>query len=126
MKRAVALADIPVLPLELVRRLPGADDCQEYDAGVYFLWLDDNLQYIGMSKQICNRINMHEYAKRVGDSVISGHKTIPFDSYTFLLCERGNAFNVPRAIRERLQTFERAYIAHFQPPFNELGADRRS
>jgi hypothetical protein len=104
-------AHIPILPLEDLRALPEAGD---FDAGVYFLWLRDDLQYIGKSRQICYRLQLQEQSNLYG-----GIKRIPFDRHTCIVVEGGRVRSDD--LDDRLKPLERAYIAHYQPPFNFIG-----
>jgi hypothetical protein len=104
-------AGIAILPLEDLRKLP---ECKDYDAGVYFLWLKDELQYIGKSTQICYRLQLQEQANRHG-----GIKRIPFDRHTCIVVESDRIRS--GRLDEKLQPLERAYIAHYQPPYNFIG-----
>jgi len=96
------LADVQILPLEQLRALPA--EFGDYDGGIYFLWLGEELQYIGKSRQLCNRLNYHK---------------VKFDRCTLLLIvsdERIHDFSKD----PEMQRLERAYIAHYQPPHNCL------
>lgn len=110
-KMARVYAHIPILSLDKLRKLP---ECDDFDAGVYFLWLKDDLQYIGKSTQICYRLQLQEQGNRYG-----GIKHIPFDRHTCIVVESGRLRSP--GLDDKLQPLERAYIAHYQPPFNFLG-----
>lgn len=98
------LKHIQVLTLDDLRKLP---PCGEFDAGIYFLWLRDELQYIGKSGHIWNRIIAHERKRR-----------IRFDRHTVVVVETGPICS--EDLREKLIPLERAYIAHYEPPCNCL------
>lgn len=65
--------------------------------GVYFLWRDDELLYIGRTFLFGQRIGMHEFKAQ-----------IPFDSCSVIVCAEPLS-------REDL---EQAYIRAFTPPYN--------
>jgi hypothetical protein len=111
-------ADVEIFPIDVLRILPACDD---FDAGVYFLWKDDELQYIGKSRQICYRLQLQEQANAYGKWRTHHMKTIPFDRHTCIVVESGRIIGDIHALERKLQRLERAYIAHFQPPFNYLG-----
>lgn len=104
------IADVPILALDELRRLPQSNSL---DGGIYFLWSKDQLQYIGKSRQICNRIDQHEWAR---DYPRRRPKTIPFDRHTCIALDSGRL--VSKHLDEQLKRLERAYIARYQPPFN--------
>lgn len=106
------LADIDLLPLEKVRALP---ECGDYDGGIYFPWLGDQLQYIGKSQQICYRLLLQEQG-----NIHGGIKRIPFDRHTCLVVHSGRIIENPRDLDATLKRLERAYIAHYEPPYNCL------
>lgn len=109
-------AHVPILPLEELRRLP---ECGDMDAGIYFLWLKDELQYIGKSTQICYRLQLQEQANTYGATRAHKMKQIPFDRHTCIVVESSPVRSAD--LDERLKPLERAYIAHFQPPLNYIG-----
>ena len=63
--------------------------------GVYFLFDDDELVYIGQSENILSRIASHLNDKR-------------FDSYNFIECQYGN-----------LDALEAKYILKYNPKYNK-------
>ena len=69
--------------------------------GIYFLWQDDELQYIGKSSNILKRIGEHATCK-------------VFDTYSFIECDIAD-----------MATLEQAYIKQYQPPLNTVHTDPR-
>jgi hypothetical protein len=106
-----------ILPIEELRRLPACDD---FDGGVYFLWLGEALQYIGKSRQICNRLNHHQWARQYAATRSSGGKVIPYDRHTCLVVHSGRLFGDRKALDQKLNRLERLYIAAYRPPFNSI------
>jgi hypothetical protein len=105
-----------VLPMEGIKALPDDQDTR----GVYFLWDGDELQYIGQSMQIGNRINDHERAYNYGMFRSRPTKQIKFDKVTCLILDRrpfASRNDIDR-LRNRLLIVERAYIERYKPPFN--------
>ncbi len=84
---------VQILQLQEIRRLARAGRCA---AGVYFLWLGDQLQYIGKSVSVSHRIEQHRRQVK-----------IQFDSCNFLPLEP-----------IEIGFTERAYIDRYAPPFN--------
>lgn len=109
------LSHVEIFPIEVLRILPA---CEDFDAGIYFLWKDDALQYIGKSRQICNRLVMHDHANATGHLWAKKPNAVPYDCYTCLIVDSGRLHD--RNLDNRLKPLERAYIAHYQPPFNSL------
>lgn len=105
--------DVPILPLEELRKLPEAE---QYDSGIYFLWGGDELLYIGKSRTILDRIQRLTQARRAGVLYAASHKNVPFDRYTALVLETG-MFASPE-LDAKLRLHERAYINAYQPPYN--------
>jgi hypothetical protein len=95
---------LEIFPIELLRMLPACDD---YDGGVYFLWKGDELLYIGKSKQICYRLQLHDAARK-----------IPYEYHTCIAVNRGRM--IPDRFDLVLDPIEQAYIRHYRPPFNHL------
>lgn len=106
-------AHITILPLEKLATLPEAD---EYDAGIYFLWQGADLVYIGKSRNICDRLVRQSQVNRFGALRNSRHKVIPHDRHTALVLETGQYCSP--GLDRLLWDNERAYIAHYLPPFN--------
>lgn len=115
---AAILADLkaryPVLSLDELRQLPEAE---EYDGGVYFLWLNDELQYIGKSSHVQERLAKQGYVNRYapfqnGKSQIP----IPFDRHTCIVLEKG--FVKQPGTPKLLQDYERLYIGTYPTPYN--------
>jgi hypothetical protein len=112
---AAECAHIPVLSIEEMLALP---EPQEYDAGVYFLWKDGGLTYIGKSKHICERLYHQSCMNRNLPLYVGKRaKLVPFDKVTALVLETGQ-FCSPR-LGALLMQHERAYIAAYQPAFNQ-------
>ncbi len=86
----------PLLSLEELRALAREAPFRQ-GAGVYFLWGDDELLYVGSSIQFDDRIWMHRYEGR-----------IPFEFATFIVCP-------DEYVREYIET---AYIRAFKPLYN--------
>lgn len=57
-----ASAHIVTLSLDELRRLPSKI---RSDAGIYFFWLDDQLQYIGKSRALKKRMRDHRRDTRI-------------------------------------------------------------
>jgi hypothetical protein len=112
---ATACSDVQVLSLEEMRELP---EPQEYDAGIYFLWKGDALTYIGKSKHICERLYFQSCMNR-NLPFYTGHraKLVPFDKVTCLVLETG--ITCSPGLGGKLMHYERAYIAAYQPGFNQ-------
>jgi hypothetical protein len=110
------LADVEIVPLAELRKLPAAE---EFDAGVYFLWLENELQYVGKSNHICERLTFQDWANAAVDRT-HPMKKIPYDRHTCIVLESGRLREDPN-LGNMMQRLERAYIAHYQPPFNFLG-----
>jgi len=104
------LADVEILPLEAIKTLP---QCGEMAGGIYFLWLKGELQYIGRSRDIGYRLRLHPYAK----------VPISFDEHTALMIQQGRLIENIDQLNRELQRLERAYIAHYEPPHNDLYAN---
>lgn len=106
---------LTVLSLDELRALPEAD---EYDAGVYFLWLGDELQYIGKSSHILERLAKQGYVNKYapfqnGKSQVA----IPHDRHTCLVLEKG--FVRSERTRGQMQELERLYIGTYPTPYND-------
>lgn len=80
-----------VLPIEEIRALDQRADC-----GLYFLFMDGALQYVGQSHRIAARIKRHRELREVA-----------FDEWHVLRCEVID-----------LDLAEALYVRHYQPPFN--------
>lgn len=109
-------ADVAILPLVELRKLP---ECSDFDAGIYFLWLKDELQYIGKSTQICYRLQLQQQCNIYGATRAHKMKQVPFDRHTCIVVESQRIRS--EGLEDKLKPLERAYIAHYQPPFNFLG-----
>lgn len=93
---------IRVLPLEAMRLLPEA---REHQAGLYFLWLGETLQYIGRSRYLEQRV-LFQW----------GRKRIPFGWHSCLVLHRGRTS--PPDSFELLRNHHRAYFIAYETPFN--------
>lgn len=82
-----------ILTLEEVRNLPSIIIC----SGVYFLWRENDLLYVGQSRLVGQRLIEHEKAS-----------VIPFTHHTCLQCNY-----------DQLDTVEYDYIEHLKPPYNK-------
>lgn len=111
------LAHIPLLSLEELRCLPEAE---EFDGGIYFLWLNEELVYIGKSKDISDRIVRQVQFNRHQGLLAGKSAHIPFDRHTALVLERGPIREHAGRMDGLLQNYERAYIAHYEPRCNHL------
>lgn len=81
-----------LLTLDQVRELPSVIIC----CGVYFLWRDQELLYVGQSILVGSRLAQHEADGR-----------IPFTHHTCL-----------QVNYDQLDTVEFDYIEHLKPPYN--------
>lgn len=105
---------IEILPLEDLRKLPEAGDC---DSGVYFLWIGNELQYIGMSTNVGERLTKQMNTNKFARLRFSfAMKQIPFERHTCLIMHSGVV--MPPGMRNRLIEIEHAYIEHYWPPMN--------
>jgi hypothetical protein len=102
-----------ILTLEEMRALPEAE---EYDAGVYFLWLENELQYIGKSHHIQERLGWQVMVNRLVPLLTGRQVKIPFDRHTCIVLEKG-WIKQPRTAG-LLQDHERLYIGTYPTPFN--------
>lgn len=110
-------SDIPILSIAELRSLPEA---KELEGGIYFLWIGDDLQYIGKSKHIVERISLQDYANQFHTLRASkSPKPIPYDRHTCLVLGTGRI--IDEGLAARLTAYERAYIAHYTPPMNHIG-----
>jgi hypothetical protein len=107
-------ARYPVLSLEQLRALPEAE---EYDSGVYFLWLNEELQYIGKSVHIQERLTRQIMENRTAPLATSRQVNIPFDRHTCIVLEKG--FIKQPATAGLLQNYERLYIGTYPTPYND-------
>src|SRR6185312_428970 len=105
---------VPLLSISALRELPEAE---EFDGGVYFLWLADQLQYIGKATHILERLNYQHMVNRYHKFQQSRSAVhIPHDRHTALVLERGRIRS--DHIDFRLQQVERRYIDAYPTPFN--------
>lgn len=113
---AESSAHVEVLPLAELSA-SNYTKAVEFDAGVYFLWLGDKLQYIGKSRDIPDRINRHlRYLNHGRFTLTKWQNAIPFDRYTFILVANSR-MRFPD-IDQKLQDLERAYITAYPTPYN--------
>ena len=105
-------AHVPILSLEEMYALP---ESQEYDSGIYFLWYQQGLVYIGKSRNLEVRAGYQAYVNRGTHHSITA-KVIPHDKRTCLVLESGIVAS-PR-LDGTLTSYERAYIARYRPYFN--------
>lgn len=101
-----------LLDLETLRALP-SDVMEVADPCIYFLWQDDELLYVGGTTQSCDRIARH-IRDRNYKNAQSG-RPIPFNRYTFLEV----------AERHALWKLETEYQRFYEPPYNDVGPQRR-
>jgi len=107
-------ATYPVLTLDELRALPEAE---EYDGGVYFLWRANDLQYIGRSSHILDRLTWQSTVNRMDTLMTSRHVAIPFDRHTCIVLERGY-LKQPRT-ELLMKDYERLYIGTYPTPYND-------
>lgn len=104
----------PLLSMDELRGLPEAE---EYDAGVYFLWQDDELQYIGRSHHILERLTHQKTVNRYAPFQNGRAQIyIPFDRHTCIVLEKGfvRQPRTPAILRD----YERLYIGTYPTPYN--------
>lgn len=79
-------------------------------AGVYFLWKDSELLYVGSSNRtVMDRISQQARYRDFGHSNLNYWRPrVPFNRYTILPCEPNDARDI-----------EAALIKRFEPPYNE-------
>lgn len=106
-------AHIPILPLADLARLPEAE---EFDSGIYFLWQGETLVYIGKSRNIPDRLVRLSETNRFHTLRNSRCKPVPHQRHTALVLERGQFAS--EGLDAKLRDHERAYIAHYLPPYN--------
>jgi excinuclease UvrABC nuclease subunit len=87
-----------ILDIETLRKLPTADDDT---AGVYFLWREDELLYIGCSKNIRRRLVRHK------------RDVIPFTRHTCIAIDYQTDGWMNHALEQK-------YIARYSPPHNVM------
>jgi hypothetical protein len=117
-KNAEILAELrsryPVLTLDELRALPAA---AEYDAGVYFLWQGANLQYIGRSDHVLERLAKQGYVNRYAPFQNGASQVaIPHDRHTCLVVQSGMIRS--EIARGQCQELERLYIGTYPTPYN--------
>ena len=117
LKMREKLGHIPILSLEDMRKLPEA---QEFDSGIYFLWREGELLYVGKSRDLCDRFARQQRLNRHAPFQTSrSAKEIPSDLMTCLVVENGQYCS--EGLDYKLRDLERAYIAAYEPPYNHHG-----
>jgi hypothetical protein len=108
---------VTLLTLEELRALPEAHG---FDGGIYFLWADDFLQYVGMSSHVRQRMVYHAWA--INGAPIRKNKCYPVrhDRHTCLVLETGR-IKEPEAL-DRFRSLEAEYIKEYMPPYNSKHA----
>ncbi len=114
------LAESIGLPLKSIEALRALPESGETDAGIYFLWLGDAMQYIGKSRQIANRIAQHGQAALYGFA-----KPIDFDRHTCIAVFSERVVRDVPALNRALTKLERAYVNHYRPKYNMLYTGRK-
>lgn len=112
----VEATNFEVLPLDAIQALPGERDAR----GIYFLWNAKDLQYVGQSMAVGNRVTDHERNYIYGRLRSRPTKRIKFDRFTALIIDQ-RPFAESREIdrlRNRMLIIERAYVETYRPPFN--------
>jgi hypothetical protein len=106
-----------LLTMEQIKALPS--EAREFDAAVYFLWLDGELQYIGKTRNMTDRINRHLPFRLHGRlrTQRAPDVDVDFDSYTFLLV--ANSSWKTAAIDAELTELERLYQAEYPTVANK-------
>jgi hypothetical protein len=106
-----------LLSLDELRELPDASDGY---AGVYFLWLGSDLQYIGQSRHIANRLNQHEWNRLYGAMRGRSVPQINFDRATMIQLDDRPYMesDEERALYKLLIETEGAYVNAYRTPFN--------
>jgi hypothetical protein len=99
---ATEAARAPLLSLDALRVLP--TDLHHVGSGVYFLWDQEWLVYVGQSNCIPDRIRAHRNAR----NGLRPGRVIHFDRHTYLLLESAGD----------MDTVEARYIHHYNPEFN--------
>lgn len=107
-----------LLTLDDLRRLP---DASEGRSGVYFLWLGEDLQYIGQSMVIGTRIGQHQQNYLYGPLRSTPVTRIKFDSGTMIELSTLRYFEEMedlRKLRKLILETEVAYVNAYRTPFN--------
>ena len=110
------LGHIPILSLDELFELP--QEPEEFESGIYFLWRDKSLFYIGKSRNLPERKLRQFHVNRYGALYTDRHQQLPYNRYTYLSLEKGQ-FAEP-GLDKKLHEYERAYIAHYRTYFNNL------
>lgn len=105
------LAHVPVLSLEQMRALP---EPRPQEGGVYFLWLADELRYVGRSRNILFRVEIFRSYTRYGRVTYYEMPPMPFDRITFIALEA----ETKERFHFMAKDYERAYIATYLPAYN--------
>lgn len=115
---AKALADVAHIPIMGLAKLRALPEAQDYDSGIYFLWANTTLLYIGKSRNLSRRAYEQRTLKRYAPFQIGERsKPIPYDLMTCLVLENDPVCSP--GLDLKLQAYERAYIAAYEPPYNE-------
>ena len=101
--RRTHIDDVTVMTMAELRALPR--EAPDIGSGIYFLWNDDELVYIGMARNIADRVIGH---KRAAMGFRTGKK-IEFNSYSFFLWDD----------EPWMHEVELLYILAYRPRFNE-------
>lgn len=111
---------IPILAIEELRKLP---EPEPFDGGIYFLWQGDELVYVGKSSHIVERSERQHRIERYSSdrTYWDRHDRLPHDRLTALVLEKGRVKSP--YLPFKLQDYERAYIAHYEPKLNHLDVD---
>lgn len=106
-----------ILSLEALMALPDAEDGY---AGIYFLWLDGNLQYVGQSRSVANRITQHHWNYMYGAQRAQPVARIRFDKSTYLELDRSPYLDRDglRKLGKLLIDTEALYVNAYRTPFN--------
>lgn len=93
------MIDVARFTLDTARALPSE---VESGAGVYFLWRGEDLLYMGSGvKNVMDRIAEQVRHKRYGRVNYNWHRSIPFDRYTVLACDKNEARDTEMALLEK-------------------------
>lgn len=84
------------------------------EGGVYFLWLADELVYVGRSRNILWRVEIFRSTTRYARVHFYSMPPMPFDRITFVAFEADTKERFHLLANE----YERAYIATYLPAYN--------
>ena len=106
---------LPLLSMAELRLLPEAE---EYDSGVYFLWLENELPYIGRSHHVLERLTHQRTVNRYAPFQNGRAQIhIPFDRHTCIVLEKG--FVRQPQTGAKLRDYERLYVGSYPTPYND-------